>query len=652
MEPDTGHAEIDMRSFPEIAFRLRQELLNAWLYYFPPETSISSPPPLPGLPDLSGAAELIRGTAYERQLIALADRIVAHRFPLLGVEVSTGPDIAWRRDYTSSVESSLRYFRFVPYMDVAQVGNQKMVWELNRHQHLTLLAQAWLITGEKRYLDAALRDLNDWWIQNPFQEGMNWTAALEVAFRALSWIWLFHLAGKRMEENFQCRFLTELCLHGHHLEWNLSVYSSPNTHLLGEGVALHALGALFPQFPRAARWKLLGAEMVQGHMATHVREDGSYFEQSSYYHVYALDLFLFHALIEPVPASYRQKLERMARFVAALQGYSRLLPFLGDDDGGRIFHPYGERNQFGRASVATVSLLLDAGDLGYCAEDRYEQALWWLGPDKLKKAPACREAAQQSCRFSDTGIVILTASDLQVIIDAGPFGTGTAGHSHSDALSVLVRKGDKEILVDAGTYAYLSDPQARNWFRGTAAHNTIRIDGREQAAHGGLFRWTDPPQVEITEWAADGYLDAVVHYAGFTHRRRVALLGQALLLFVLDEVSAAAPGEHVVEQFWHWGEPGCARLFSSRPDLMTNETGGEHGWRSTAFATRQPAQVSRLSYRGVLPMAFGTVLDCSGREATVELLEQTGGWSMRLVADRRWEILFLPQGLKIVESQG
>ncbi len=42
----------------------------------------------------------------------------------------------------------------------------------------------------------------------------------------------------------------------------------------------------------------------------------------------------------------------------------------------------------------------------------------------------------------------------------------------------------EEILVDAGTYTYV-EPQWRDWFRATAAHNTVRIDGRDQAVAAG-----------------------------------------------------------------------------------------------------------------------------------------------------------------------
>jgi len=70
-----------------------------------------------------------------------------------------------------------------------------------------------------------------------------------------------------------------------YLRHNLSLYFSPNTYLLGEAVALHTLGALFPGFPHAVELAETGRQLTWGQMETQVREDGSHFEQSSYYHV-------------------------------------------------------------------------------------------------------------------------------------------------------------------------------------------------------------------------------------------------------------------------------------------------------------------------------------------------------------------------------
>ena len=151
----------------------------------------------------------------------------------------------------------------------------------------------------------------------------------------------------------------------------------------------------------------------------------------------------------------------------------------------------------------------------------------------------------------------MQAGDTQLIADAGPMGPGGAGHSHADALSFVLRRGEEDLLIDAGTFTYVGDAKWRNWFRGTAAHNTIRIDGLDQATPLGPFRWADKPEVAINAWRTDSeedFLDAVCRYRGLEHRRRI-LFAKPDTIFVLDEVEQACCGpQHLLEQFWHSGE--------------------------------------------------------------------------------------------------
>ena len=256
--------------------------------------------PLPLLPDPAAVVRAVASTPLAVRIETIARQVLDHRFPLLGLEIETGADIDWSRDYVHGVSNPTPYFRLLPYLDFSRVGDHKCIWELNRHQHLVILAQAWLLTVERAYLDELTRQLEQLVGENPFQRGINWTSALEVAFRALSWIWVYHLAGVAFEPSFRRRFLTELYRHGKHLDANLSIYFSPNTHLLGEAVALHAIAALFPEFPGSARWRRTAGEIVSAQMEAQVQEDGSHFEQSSYYHVYAVDFLSSMRYLSPL----------------------------------------------------------------------------------------------------------------------------------------------------------------------------------------------------------------------------------------------------------------------------------------------------------------------------------------------------------------
>jgi Heparinase II/III-like protein/Heparinase II/III N-terminus len=539
----------------KLLFRARQELINVILTALPPTPAFdaSFAPCLP-LPDVAL-------TEPARQIIDLADPIQRHQFPILGATVAAGPDIRWRRDYLRGIETGLAYFRLIPYLDSSRAGDHKTIWELNRHQHLIVLAQAYLLTGDSGNLDEIRAQIDSWIAGNPFHRGTNWASALEVAFRALSWIWVYHLVGREMPPEFRARWFHMLYLHGCHLANNLSFYFSPNNHLVGEALVLHALGLFFAGYQRAARWERLGARVMREQMDRQIRADGSSFEQSTYYQVYLLDMFLLHSTLARPDPEYVVKLERMAEFLLAVAGPSRRLPLLGDDDGGLL--PFSRRP---------------------CWAGKWESRL-----------------------FPDAGIAVMTCGPVHAIVDAGPFGALHSGHSHSDTLSIVVSSGDDEILIDPGTYTYTSEPEWRDWFRGSSAHNTIRIDGRDQGTMAGPFRWTHQPEVTIREWHTTSerdILDAECRYAGFTHRRRVEFQKPGLFL-ITDHVSGP-PGEHHVEQFWHLGSLAARFKLILPADAELTES-----WRSSTFGEKHASPLLRVHRHGTLPLCLETRIDLS-----------------------------------------
>src|SRR5437879_1192564 len=161
-----------MRSVKEIAFRLQQEARNLRMWAFPPRLPSGCVPPshfrkaLPAPPASSG------------EIRDLASQIRQHRLPLLGLVVDTGPGIRWRRDYVNGKETTARYFRRIPYLNAKIAGDHKLIWEMNRHQHLVVLAQA----GDADSWRELETEIESWLEQNPFQRGINWASGLEVAF--------------------------------------------------------------------------------------------------------------------------------------------------------------------------------------------------------------------------------------------------------------------------------------------------------------------------------------------------------------------------------------------------------------------------------------------------------------------------------------
>lgn len=613
-------AKFKGRSLDELQFRVRQEAMNVWLWLRPARLEPNQTRRAPLLPDPAGALDRLKRSGFGDELTRLAENVLAGRYRLLGYEVELPTPLPWRRDFVHGKEWPLQYLRRVPYLDFASVGDHKVTWELNRHQHLVLLAQAWRVSGRREFLAAIEAQVESWWEANPPQQGINWTSALEVAFRALSWMWVDHIAGDELSGAFRLKLVTSLYQHGLHLEYNLSRYFAPNTHLQGEAVALHALGVLYPEMPRAAEWAALGRQVLDQELVKQVRADGAHFEQSTYYHVYALDFFLLHYVLAGRPAHFAPVLQKMAEYLHAVMGPARALPFLGDDDGGRLFHPYGSPDQYGRATLATCARLLGRNDWLASGEDLLPQAAWWLGESAFGASAAYGKPTSRV--FAETGLGVLSRGRFWVLFDVGPFGPFSAGHSHSDTLSVVVRVGDTDILIDPATYTYMADPVWRNRFRGSAAHNTIRVDGQDQAGAATPFSWVGKPAVRVLSAESNSSTDRVTgewtNVTGVKHTRSVELEAERLLIRDVVELPA---GEHLVEQFWHPGLPAipfaptCYRigpyaeiLFRTKGSTVSYEQGREYGWRSRAYGVKEESPVICVSVRGTGRVEFETEL--------------------------------------------
>ena len=326
---------------------------------------------------------------FEENILDQAEQILNHRFSLLGYEtLDYGRDIDWQLDIVNGKRAPLKPWPKIGYLDFHQVGDSKVTWELSRHQFLPTLAKAWLLTGDKRYVRKLEDIYYDWQKKNPYPLGVNWASSLEVAFRSLSWIWTVQLLGGcesavKLRQGIMCA----LAFNAWYIRRYLSTYFSPNTHLQGEAVALYFIGTLFPSLPNAKDWRETGWNVLLEHALTKVLEDGAYFEQSTYYHVYALDFFL-HARIlaerngKPFPGSYDAVMQKMVQHLACLC-QAGPPPRFGDDDGGRVFD--GRRNQARHLSdpLAIGAALYRRGDFKQPGVQATEEMVWLLGEEGL-----------------------------------------------------------------------------------------------------------------------------------------------------------------------------------------------------------------------------------------------------------------------------
>lgn len=633
--------------------------------------------------DRDATIEILKSRFEQTNAIVIrkANDITAGRFDLLGLkqlDFGTPPD--WHLEPRSGKKTPLVHWSRLDYLDAEVAGDKKIVWELNRHQYFMTLGRAYWLTGDELYAKTFVEHLESWMGHNPPKLGINWASSLEVSFRSISWLWAFEFFkdSPSLTSEVLLRALQYLHVHGRHLETYLSTYFSPNTHLTGEALGLYYLGTMLPEFAEASRWRALGARILIEQLPIHVRPDGVYFEQSSYYHRYTTDFYLHFLLLS---RANNEELALATNQFTTPQGGGLLLdhlmyitrpdgltPLFGDDDGGRLVMLSESRPNDFRATLSTGAALFNRPDYKFVARELSEETLWLLGPkgcDSFDSLQAS-EPQQQSVAFKDGGYYVMrdgwSNTSNYLLFDCGPHGQANCGHAHADALSFELSTGGEAMLIDPGTYTYTGSAQERDWFRGSSAHNTLMIDGHSSSEGAGPFSWNSIARCETTEWITRPRFDYVSGMHDGYSRLNTAVSHVRSILFLKGDycvVQDDIDTEYLAEVTINVHLPPSAKgslNSSGNLDIQGQSTSlkvvskgvagvwkQEDGWVSDCYAKKERAQVfvysARVSHGEssiitmFLPAAAGIL--------EITELEATGGIAIQLKGKSHTDVLLI-----------
>jgi len=584
------------------------------------------PPDLPGLPGLPGPPDL--------------------------------PD--WHVDPVSGRRPPAVFWADVPYLDAA-CGDHKVIWELNRHQHWIALGRAYWLTGQEKYRDRFVAELASWLSANPPLLGVNWASMLELALRSLSWVWAINLfvedegpakagrhvrgpaeagrhargpaeAGRHVRHAWLVDLLIALDRQLAHVEQNLSRYFSPNTHLLGEALALYVAGRALPELAASGRRASIGRRILLDEIDRQIATDGGHAERSTHYQRYTLDFYLLALGVarltgDEAAATFEDAAGRLASAARLLADDRGRLPHIGDDDGGALLPIASRAGDDIRDSLALAAALTGRADLQIGSAP--EEVLWTAcsvirqSPIPNRQSPSLTSAA-----LPETGYYVSRSAAHHAVIDGGPHGYQNGGHAHADALSMTLTVRGYPLLIDPGTACYTIDPALRDRMRSTALHNTVTVDERSQSTPRGPFHWSHVANARVGTWRTNDAFDffdgAHDGYAPIEHRRRVLALHGDLVI-VADLLSGE--GTHTAAAHWHC-DPRWAIDTRGRSVVFTRsgervgltvpqglverfsadaETG--LGWYSPAYGRLDHTSTIRVSHTGAAPFWLVSVFD-------------------------------------------
>ena len=619
---------------PEIAWRIKQyaqvrlERAGVGLVARPPEPD--------GQVGYAWLAVLPADIDSVRYRIA-AERILSGQFDIFALhDIHLGFPPSWNRDPRTGTVAPLVFGKTLDYRVESLVGDIKYLWEPNRHLELTTLAQAFHLTGEKRYAEGVQRLLVSWFEQCPYPLGPNWTSSLEHAVRLVNWSFTWHLLGgdnsalfaSAEGQAFRRRWLDSIYQHLHFIRSHFSRHSSANNHLLGEYMGLFIGTVTWPLWKECPAWSTLTRTGLEREVLKQNASDGVNREQATWYHHEVADMMLLCGLvgrtngIEFSPA-YWGRLVTMLEYLASIMDAAGHVPMVGDADDAMMVRFSQEANFSAyRSLLVTGAVLFNRAEFKAKAGRFDDKSRWLLGDGtarRYEELPTNNEQLPVRRAFPESGYYILgdkfeTDDEVRIVADAGPLGyLSIAAHGHADALSFTLSVSGAEMLVDPGTYAYHTQKKWRDYFRGTSAHNTIRIDGEDQSVAGGNFLWikhanarcdafTAQPSRDEWEGSHDGYMRLP---EPIRHRRKIVFDKQHRLIEVTDSLEGG--GRHKVECFWHFSEEcevavegekvavrnGRTVLSISAPEgfLVRMERGREDpplGWISRRFDEKIP----------------------------------------------------------------
>jgi hypothetical protein len=550
-------------------------------------------------------------------------------FALRNVDIGSPP--RWNRDPKTGIEAPLEFGKLLDYRDSDLVGDIKYLWEPNRHLHLVTLAQAFSLTGERKYLDALAEHLDSWFLACPYGCGPNWSSALEVAIRLANWSAAWQLIGfSSLDTELRDRWLKSIYEHAEFVSGWLSRHSSANNHLIGEATGLYLAALTWPYWPRARAWRAQATAILEREALAQHTPDGVNREQAVAYQQFVLEMLLACLLAgrangQRFSSAYEARIEAMMDFLASIMDAGGNLPMFGDADDGVLLGLEPGGFAACRPLLAAGAILFRRGDFKLKARTLDDRTRWLLGRDAERLFEALDgEKTRLPLRqtFPEGGYFILGcefdgASEIRLVADAGPLGyRSIAAHGHADALSFTLSAGGRELLVDPGTYAYHTHPAWRHYFRGTGAHNTVRIDRFDQSVPGGNFMWLAKARAGCSLWLSsaekdsfEGWHDGYMRLDDPVKHRRLIVLDKRSRRVVLED-TLEMEEDHEVELLFH-----CSELCSvdavqdgflvSQKDVLLkmllprSENSSAHvykgsvapicGWVSRAFDQRTPA---------------------------------------------------------------
>lgn len=392
----------------------------------------------------------------------------------------------WHKGALSMWDAN-QYSYDIEFKNSDNIGDIRYTWEINRHQFMPYLASIYIKTKDEKYLQLLKDGFEDWIENNYFLKGVNWSSPMEIALRAYQWLIVLYLLEDIDDFKFKEKLSKSILASIKYVMKNLSLYSSANNHLILEVMISSIIGYVFKDTYNQ-KWFNEGYKILSKEIVLQNHKDGVNKEQALHYQAFVLDAIIqYNFILNSIGENpiCEDVIYNSLEFIGSIKA-DKLNVDYGDSDDAKIL-------SFSHKMKNYYQYILELGSVYY--KEKFIEFKTISNEIKLISGISSvsgfkKVEYKKSKLYRDGGYLVINSNNNNLLMDVGELGFGSiAAHGHADALSFIYYNNDNPIIIDSGTYIYNIEPEQRNYFRSTEAHNTLCYKNLNQSEIRGPFLW-------------------------------------------------------------------------------------------------------------------------------------------------------------------
>lgn len=441
-----------------------------------------------------------------KYIIDKAEKICNHNISLpTGHSAEFGTFINWFSDFNSKSWMFLHSSDFLKkiadktLMKQYDLKNLPVSLEFNKHHHFVDLGRAYFVTGDEKYTQEFVIQLEDWIERNPVNWGLSWIDPMVTAQRVISWLFSLSifLNSPYLRGGDFYAIMKSLLLHGASMADALNDKNLRPSRMIAVGTALYLFSVIFPEFECSTRWRTKALRTLESESTSQFLSDGVYRERSIGMQMLLTEFLMLIVIADRcagrnLPPSIVSVVERSLEFMMhVLMPTGKPIVF-GDMPITHVWRFSIMTHDDFKNLLSIGALLFNRGDMKFMAENFYEDLLWFFGKTGeadynhiSKQAPS-----SSAVSFSDGGYFHFRDSwskeATSCFFIANPkkrFPSLEKGLDpltpHRDVMSFALTVRGEPFIIETGSYKGKKD--FFPYFPSALAHNSLLIDGKEQS---------------------------------------------------------------------------------------------------------------------------------------------------------------------------